>query len=158
MRHHIGRQPRAHAQDNRHGSKRHEQNRNSRPKATKMAKATHPKAKNTKHTIKTRATAQKKRPQKVRLNRQRGNVCPPRPASKSMLRPSTPLLYPRHTELGVPFSQLQRHKAFMKEVVARECNDNINLSWNDCLLSWALKLLQKGRSSTFLGLEKSNSP
>ena len=33
----------------------------------------------------------------------------------SMFRPSIPILYPRHTELGVPFSQLQKHKSFMHD-------------------------------------------
>ena len=32
---------------------------------------------------------------------------------KSTFRPSIPMLYPRHTELGVPFPQLQENKAFM---------------------------------------------
>ena len=35
------------------------------------------------------------------------------PASKSMFQPSIPTLYPRHTELGAPFSQLQKHKSTM---------------------------------------------
>ena len=35
--------------------------------------------------------------------------------------------------LGCPFH------ARLEEVVARECNDNTNLSWNHCLLSWLLK-------------------
>ena len=38
-----------------------------------------------------------------------------RPASKSMFRPSIPILYPCHTELGVPFSQMQKHNSFMHD-------------------------------------------
>ena len=38
-----------------------------------------------------------------------------RPTSKSMFRPSIPMLYLRHTELGVPLSQLQKHKSFMHD-------------------------------------------
>ena len=48
----------------------------------------------------------------------RGNVCPvhpPRPASKSMFRPFIPMLYLLHTELEMPFSQLQKHKSFMHD-------------------------------------------
>ena len=37
------------------------------------------------------------------------------PASTSMFRPSIPLLYPCHTDLGVPFSQLQKHKSFIHD-------------------------------------------
>ena len=36
-----------------------------------------------------------------------------RPASRSMFQPSIPMLYPCHTELGVPFAQLQKHKSFV---------------------------------------------
>ena len=42
-------------------------------------------------------------------------VCLARPAFKSMFRPSIPMLYPCHTELGVPFSQLERDNSFMHD-------------------------------------------
>ena len=50
-------------------------------------------------------------------------------------------LNPRHIELGVPFlvAKAQVIYASLEEVVARERNDNIDLCWNNCLLSWALK-------------------
>ena len=38
-----------------------------------------------------------------------------RPASESMFQPSIPMLYPHHTELGVPFSQLQQHKPLTQD-------------------------------------------
>ena len=38
---------------------------------------------------------------------------PARPASKSLFRPSIPMLYPQHTGLGVPYSQ--KHKSFMHD-------------------------------------------
>ena len=41
---------------------------------------------------------------------QQNTHCPLAP--KSLSRPSTPKLYPRHTERGVPLSQLQKHNSF----------------------------------------------
>ena len=38
-----------------------------------------------------------------------------RPASKSIFRPSIPMLYHHHTNVGVPFSQLQKHMSFMHD-------------------------------------------
>ena len=38
-----------------------------------------------------------------------------RPASKSMIWPSIPMLCPGQPELGVPFSQLQKHRSFMHD-------------------------------------------
>ena len=37
------------------------------------------------------------------------------PASSSMFRPAIQMLYLHHTELGVPFSQVQKHKSFMHD-------------------------------------------
>ena len=40
---------------------------------------------------------------------------PARPASKSMFWPSIPMLYPRHTALGMPLAQLQQDKSSMHD-------------------------------------------
>ena len=63
------------------------------------------------------------------------------PACKSMLWPSIPMLYPCHAELGVPFSQLQKHNSFVHDwkkwwggIVM-----TILTSLILCLLLWALK-------------------
>ena len=61
-----------------------------------------------------------------------------------------PAIYPNTLpfipSLGCPFHNCKStsHSCMIgKKVVARECNDNISLSWNHCLLSWARKEVHK---------------
>ena len=54
--------------------------------------------------------------QTVMVRMFRGNVCHPNKlASKSMFRPSIPMLYPRHAQRAVPFSYLQELNSFMRD-------------------------------------------
>ena len=58
-------------------------------------------------------------------------------------------LPPSYRAWGALFTitKAQPIHARLVEVVARECNDSIHLSWNHCLLSWALKKMPKSLSA-----------
>ena len=55
-----------------------------------------------------------------------------------------PLSYCSWGALFTP-AKAQVSHARLEEVVARECNDNTDLSWNRCFLSWARKEVPKSR-------------
>ena len=87
-----------------------------------------------------------------------------RPASKSMSQPFVPVLYPRHTELGVPFSQLQQHNVEIlvgwivrqtnrgiSNARARTHTHNMNRDDNNKEEEWWRKVLRSCRAALGIG-------
>ena len=91
-------------------------------------------------------------PQKQRLPDAHGRCAPSIQISVPAIHPNA--LPPPYRAWGALFTmaKAQAIHARLEEVMARECNENIDLSCNHCLLSWALKEAPKSHGAR-LGLE-----